>query len=98
MQRLKEKYQRPVSAPLVMPYTKYKNRVVTDSAPLPADMEPYISKRVLNDSREQQIFESAFNPTDQAKMLEARTVYYDKAGKTISKPARFLKMGGLLYN
>ena len=98
MQRLKEKHQPPVNVPLVMPYTKYKNRAITDSAPLPADMEPYISKRVLNDSKEQQIFESAFSPTDQAKMLEARTVYYDQVGKAIPKPARFLKMGGLLYN
>ena len=79
---------------LKTPYTRIDNKIVQNTESLPKELEPYISKRVFNDSKEQQVFESSFQPEQQSNLLEQRSRYYDNSGNEISKPDRFLQQGG----
>ena len=54
------------------------------SETLPKEMEPYISKRMLNDTREQEIFESSFPVELQQLIREKRTQYLDNKGNVIN--------------
>lgn len=68
-------------------YNQFSNKVLnTKNQNLSNIGEPYISKRVFNDTREQQVFESSFQPEQQRILLERRTKYYDSNGNTISAP------------
>jgi hypothetical protein len=64
--------------------------------PLPKDLEPFISKRMLNDTREQEIYESSFPVELRQKLIDKRTQYLDSEGNEISEPNRFLKQGGVI--
>ena len=74
--------------------------------PLKKELEPFISKRVFNDTREQQIYESSFPTRQQNILMERRTKYYDPNGNEIPKPERFkfdgeesilgMKQGGVI--
>lgn len=88
---------RDYKAPARWPATVIDNSFPANTdAPLPKSLEPYISKRVTG-GHEQEVFESAFPPEVQSRMLEERTLYYDPNGNVIPKPSRFLKGGGLFY-
>jgi hypothetical protein len=78
----------PIRDLFIQPKQKFSDPILSNIE------EPYISKKVFNDSKEQQVFESSFQPEQQAKLLEDRTKYYDNQGNVIPKPSRFLQQGG----
>lgn len=78
----------PIKDLFIQPKQKFSNPNLSDIE------EPYISKKVFNDSKEQQVFESSFQPEQQSRLLEERTKYYDNRGNEIPKPDRFLQQGG----
>jgi hypothetical protein len=78
----------PIRDLFIQPKQKFSNPNLSNIE------EPYISKKVFNDNREQEIFESSFLPEQQNKLIENRTKYYDKDGNEIPKPSRFLQQGG----
>jgi hypothetical protein len=78
---------------------KYKIPSISESigkyrqyTPAPeANLDPYISKRVFNDTKGQHVFESAFPPEAQAKMIEQRTTHYDASGNITPPPVNNYK-------
>jgi hypothetical protein len=89
--------QPPLSS---MPFTK--PNIYPTSSPLPKSMEPYLSKRVYPFNKEQEIFESFLPIEAQLKNIDSKSLYYNQAGKRITKgeadnllyPPEYQKNGG----
>ena len=67
------------------------------SSPLPKNMEPYLSRKTYPFNKEQEIFESFLSTDTQLKNIDSKSLYYDPAGKSITKgEADKMKHGGWL--
>ena len=72
------------------------------SSPLPENMEPYVSKKIYPFNKEQEVFESFLSTDKQLKNIDSKSLYYDQAGKPITKgeadnllyPPEYQKNGG----
>ena len=72
------------------------------NSPLSPTMEPYVSKKIYPFNKEQEVFESFLSTDKQLKNIDSKSLYYDQAGKPITKgeadnllyPPEYQKNGG----
>ena len=89
-------------------YSRTRPRPSTGQADVAIE-QPYISRRVISPSREQEVFENSLDDYGKARELTKRTVHYDSNGNAMSAPEDFekytpfedpfkrRKLGGSLY-
>ena len=95
---------RPVEVPSSslsdMPWIK--PNIFPTNSPLSPTMEPYVSKKIYPFNKEQEVFESFLSTDKQLKNIDSKSLYYDQAGKPITKgeadnllyPPEYQKNGG----